>query len=130
MAWPVNAVEITASAMIAGTKVAARLPPNDPSGSNVNPISNVIGMNMVSSSCSPLRSNSFSSRSNCAASILGTAAACGLGVKVPAGNCGWVICAAPRRQRASRAQLPAGQLEEDVLQAALFYPQVGGQHVD
>ena len=59
--------------MITGTNVAARLSPNEPSGSSVSPTSSVIGMNIVSSSCSPLRSSSFSSRPNCAASILGTA---------------------------------------------------------
>ena len=37
MACPVNAVEITASAMIAGTNVAARFGPNEPSGSSVQP---------------------------------------------------------------------------------------------
>ena len=99
MAWPVNAVEITASAMITGTKVAARLSPNDPSGSNVRPMSSVIGMNMVSSSCSPLRSNSFSSRPNCAASIFGTAAGRGLGVKVPAGKLAWRCLGHERNSR-------------------------------
>ena len=76
-----NAVEITANAMIAGTNVAARWSPNDPNGSSVKPISRVIGMNIVSNNCSPLRSRSFSSRPNCAASILGTAAGRGLGAK-------------------------------------------------
>ena len=83
MACPVNAVEITASAMIAGTNVAARFGPNEPNGSSVNPTSSVIGMNSVSSSCSPLRSNSFSSSANCAASIFGTVAGRGSGVNVP-----------------------------------------------
>ena len=83
MACPVNAVDITASAMIAGTNVAARFGPNEPNGSSVSPTSSVIGMNMVSNSCSPLRSNSFSSRPNCAASIFGTLAGRGSGVNVP-----------------------------------------------
>ena len=40
-------------------------------------------MNIVSSSCSPLRSSSFSSSPNCAASIFGTVAGRGSGVNVP-----------------------------------------------
>jgi hypothetical protein len=83
MAWPVNAVEMTASAMIGGTNVAARLGPNAPSGIRVRPTSKVIGMNIVRSSCSPLRSSSLSSRRNCAASMLGTVAGRGSGAKVP-----------------------------------------------
>lgn len=86
MACPVNAVEITASAMMTGVKVAARCWPNEPSGNRVSPTSSVIGMNMVSSSCSPLRSNSLSSKPYCAASIFGTALGRGLGVKVPTGK--------------------------------------------
>ena len=86
MACPVNAVEITASAMIAGTNTATRFSPNEPSGSRLSPISRVIGMNMVSSNCSPLRSNSFSSSPYCAASIRDTLLGRGSGVKVPAGN--------------------------------------------
>ena len=86
MACPVKAVEITASAMIAGTKVAARLGPNEPNGMSVRPTSRVIGMNIVSSSCSPLRSSSLSSRRNCAASIFGTVAGRGSGVNVPGAN--------------------------------------------
>ena len=82
MACPVNAVEITASAMIAGTNVAARFGPNEPSGSSVRPTSSVIGMNIVSSSCSPLRSSSFSSSPNCAASIFGTVAGRGIRAKM------------------------------------------------
>ena len=69
-----------------GTNVAARLWPNEPNGSSVSPTRSVIGMNMVSSSCSPLRSSSLSSRPNCAASIRGTALGRGSGVKVPAGK--------------------------------------------
>jgi hypothetical protein len=83
MACPVKAVEITASAMIAGTNVAARFGPNEPSGSSVSPTSNVIGMNMVSSNCSPLRSSSLSSSPNCAASIFCTVAGRGSGENVP-----------------------------------------------
>jgi len=72
--------------MMTGVKVAARCCPNEPSGSSVSPTSSVIGMNMVSSSCSPLRSSSLSSRPNCAASIFGTALGRGSGAKVPAGK--------------------------------------------
>ncbi|CKU50190.1 Uncharacterised protein [Mycobacterium tuberculosis] len=91
MACPVNAVEITASAMMTGTKVAARLWPNEPIGSKVSPTSRVIGMNMVNSSCSPLRNSSFNSRLNCAASIRGTALGRGSGLKVPAGKAGRLV---------------------------------------
>jgi hypothetical protein len=72
--------------MMTGVKVAARCWPNEPSGSSVSPTSRVIGMNMVSSSCSPFRSSSLSSKPNCAASIFGTALGRGSGAKVPAGN--------------------------------------------
>ena len=43
--------------------------PKSPIGSRHSPMSRVIGMNMVSSNCSPLRSSSLSSSPNCAASI-------------------------------------------------------------
>ena len=77
---------MTARAMIPGTNVAARLRPKSPKGSSVSPTSSVIGMNMVSSNCSPLRSSSLSSSPNCAASIRGTALGRGSGLKVPAGK--------------------------------------------
>jgi hypothetical protein len=95
MACPVNAVEITASAMMAGTNVAARSDPKEPSGSSVSPTSSVIGMNMVSSSCSPLRSSSLSSRPNCAVNIFGTVAGRGSGVNVPGAKRFTVTAARP-----------------------------------
>src|SRR5258705_7089635 len=114
--------------MMAGTNVAARFGPNEPSGSSVSPTSNVTGMNIVSSNCSPLRSSSRSSRPNCAASIFCTVAGRGSGENVP-GAKRLVIIVGSSRKRSSRSQLPAGQIEEDVLQAALLDSHVGGQHV-
>src|ERR1700737_2125448 len=131
MACPVNAVEITASAMIAGTNVAARFGPNEPSGSSVSPTHSVIGMNM-------LRSNSRSSRPNCAASIFCTVAGRGSGENVPGAKRLVIVVGsppglrpggAPTRKRSSRPQLPAGEIEEEVLQAALLDSHVGGPHV-
>lgn len=110
-------MEITASAMMTGTKVAARLWPNEPIGSKVSPTSRVIGMNMVNSSCSPLRNSSFNSRLNCAASIRGRRWGGGP-LKVPAGKRGdWF---------GSLPQLPAGEIQEHVFEAALLDPHVGG----
>src|ERR1700720_2805102 len=138
MACPVNAVEITASAMIAGTNVAARFGPNEPSGRSVSPSKSAIGMNMVSSNCSPLRSSSRSSRPNCAASIFCTVAGRGSGENVPGAKRLVIVVGsppglrpggAPTRKRSSRPQLPAGEIEEDVLQAALLDAHVGSQHV-
>ena len=74
-------------------------------------------MNIVSSSCSPLRSNSFSSSPNWAASIFGTVAGRGSGVNVPGAK------------RFITSQLPTRQIQEHVLEAALLHPHVGGQHV-
>src|SRR3954467_2468597 len=149
MACPVNAVEITASAMIAGTNVAARFSPNEPSGSSVRPTSSVIGMNMVSNNCSPLRSNSLSSRPNCAASIFCTVAGRGSGANVPGAKRLVTIarpasrlrtdrvfglfrdlCAVSASNEWSRSQLPARPIEEDVLEAALLDSHVGGQHIE
>src|SRR5215208_2728382 len=128
MACPVNAVEITASAMMAGTNAAARSVPKEPSGSSVNPTRSVIGMNMVSSNCSPLRSRSRSSRPNCAASIFCTVAGRGSGENVP-GAKRFVIVVGSSRKRSSRSQLPASQIEEDVLKTALLDSHVGRQYV-
>jgi hypothetical protein len=73
------------------------LGPNEPNGISVRPTSNVIGMNMVSSNCSPLRSSSLSSSRNCAANIVGTVAGRGSGVNVPTSKRLLVTTATPVR---------------------------------
>jgi len=76
-------------------------------------------MNMVSSSCSPLRSSKqLQFQPNCAASIPRRHWA-RVGVKVPAGK-RWFA------RFESLPQLPAGEVEEHILQAAPSDPHVGG----
>ena len=66
------------------------------------PMSTTTGITTASSSCSPLRSISFDSIAACASTCRGSGAAPG-----------------PRGEGAHVAQLPAGDLEEDVLEVAL-----------
>jgi hypothetical protein len=83
MAWLVNAVDITASAMIPGVRKSIRLmpAPKFTSGSRPNAASSSNGMMSVSSSCSPLRSSVRVSSVACAAIIRRRGAAPGAGVK-------------------------------------------------
>ncbi len=83
MACPVNAVDITATIMTPGSTVSTRESPKSPIGSRHSPMSRVIGMNMVSSNCSPLRSRRVSSSLVCAASIVAAELGRGSGEKVP-----------------------------------------------
>ena len=80
-------------------------------------MSSAIGMNMVSRSCSPLRSSSVSSIRVCAASIAAGRAASGLGRKVPRAKRGSV-------RVTSSPQIAAGQVQEHVLQGPGPHPQV------
>ena len=86
MACPVNAVDITATIITAGNTVSTRSSPSPPNGSRHSPTSSVMGMNMVSSNCSPLRSSSTSSIRVWAASIRAGELGLGRGVNVPGAN--------------------------------------------
>src|SRR5690242_16429330 len=124
MAWLVNAVDITASASTDGVTAATRGSGSGTTSSTVSPTSNSTGMTSVSSTCSPLRSANRSSVAACAANIAPGAPAPGRGVNVPGGNevltgpprlpCPWSCPRWPRFR--SRAQLPAGQLQEHVFE--------------
>ena len=83
MAWLVNAVDITASAMIPGVRKSIRLmpAPKFTSGSRPNAASSSSGMTSVSSSCSPLRSSVLVSSAAWAAIIRRSGAAPGAGAK-------------------------------------------------
>ena len=132
MAWPVNAVDMIATVMMAGTITSARSPTVAPSpvstGSRDSPISTVIGMNMVSSSCSPPRSSSLSSSRDWAARIVVIGAGRGAGEKAPAEIC-WRPVSDPMHECSSPQILP-GQSEENVFEAPAFDAQIGDQHVD
>ena len=90
MAWPVKAVDMIATVRIAGTKRVARSAGPSPKvvliGSRHNPMRSVIGMNMVSSSCSPLRSRSLSSSVDWAMIIAARDAGRGAGRNMPSGK--------------------------------------------
>ena len=81
MAWPVNAVDITASASTPGVTKPILLPSTSMRGASENPASSSTGMINRSSSCSPLRSMARISAPACAATMRGSGAAPGLGVK-------------------------------------------------
>ena len=107
IAWPVNAVDITASARMPGARKSTALPaPVSTMSTALNSTSSSVGMTTVRSSCSPLRSSIFVSSAAWAAIMRGSGAAPGFGVYVPV----------PLAGASSRTQLLAGQLQEDVLQ--------------
>ena len=83
MAWLVKAVDITASAMMPGTRKSTRRPSDFTSGSRVNAASRRTGMIRMRSNCSPLRKIVRVSRTACAVIIAGSGAAPGAG----AGHC-------------------------------------------
>ena len=86
IAWLVNAVDMTASAITPGVRKSIRVypPPKSISGSRLNAASSSSGMTSVSVSCSPLRSSCLVSWAACAAIIRRMGAAPGTGVQVPA----------------------------------------------
>ena len=99
MAWLVNAVDITASAMMPGARKSTRLPPPRlTSGSRLNMASSPSGITRVTTSCSPLRSVVRVSIAVCAAIIRGSGAAPGAGVN-PAGCRGHVRSSRPVSSR-------------------------------
>ncbi len=93
MAWPVKAVDITASASTPGARKSTDFPsPVSTMSTTENKVSSSAGMITVSSSCSPLRSSIRVSSAVWARIIRDTGAAPGRGVNVPA-----LISAAPYR---------------------------------
>ena len=99
MAWLVNAVDMTASAMIPGVRKSILFMPvlRFSSGSRPNATSSSSGMTSVSSSCSPLRSSVLVSSRACAAIIRGSGAAPGAGAKAGTSAMPWVTGGVPSR---------------------------------
>lgn len=114
MAWPVNAVETTASAAMLAAGVAARSVPNRP-GISVSPMSRVMGMNMVSG-CSPVAQQRRSSSPYWAVSIWRTRPGAGREKVL-------------RRSSWSRTELPAGRVEEKTSSGCAVSTLIGGRHV-
>ena len=78
IAWLVNAVDMTARAMMPGARKSTRLPlPRFTRGSRLNMASSPSGMTIVTVSCSPFRSSERVSIAVCAAIIRGSGAAPG-----------------------------------------------------
>src|SRR3954454_3590744 len=120
MASPVKLDDSTASASTPGTtkSIGRPLPAGSTSTDEKNSNS-ASGMISVSSTDSPRRSVSRSSRPACALSIRVVGAAPGAGVRSNV-----LMSPAPNR---SRAQLGAGQVDEHVLERALLHLHVRGQ---
>src|SRR5690606_33605596 len=122
IAWPVNAVDMIASASTPGVTYAIRSPGTSSSGARENPTSTRTGMIIVSSSCSPLRSMPRISAPAWARTMRGSGAAPGAGVKSS------VVMVPPRSRRRGSPQLAAGELEEDVLEGAALDAEGLGGH--
>jgi len=146
MAWPVKAVEITAQRHDHRNKGGGAVWSRRIRGAAASTRPAVwIGDEHGQQQLFAVAQQQLQFQCELAASICGTArgtrvrgeSACGEGASVigaafprkrevpPAHRC-VLVC----RRRGSRSQLPAGQLQEHVFQAALLHSHVGGQHVD